>query len=99
MPIVNRIAALHPEITEWRHDWERPYVLKPVDEGSSVGVKLVMTGTNHPPLDDLGLEDDDLIMAERFIPGRELAVSVETVGRMRRRGPGDGSRPRARVEW
>lgn len=55
---------------------ERPYVIKPVNEGSSVGVKIVMTGSNHPPLDDLGLDDDDLVMAERFIPGREVTVAV-----------------------
>ncbi len=55
---------------------ERPYVVKPVNEGSSVGVKIVMKGSNHPPLDDLGLADDDLVMAERFIPGREVTVAV-----------------------
>ena len=55
---------------------ERPYVLKPFDEGSSVGVKIVRKGDNHPPLDDLGLGKDDLIMAERFIPGREFTVAV-----------------------
>jgi D-alanine-D-alanine ligase len=55
---------------------ERPYVLKPVDEGSSVGVKIVRKGDNHPPLDDLGLGKDDLIMAERFIPGREVTIAV-----------------------
>jgi len=54
----------------------RPYVLKPVNEGSSVGVKIVRAGDNHPPLDDLGLAPDDLIMAERFIPGREVTVAV-----------------------
>lgn len=55
---------------------DRPYVLKPVDEGSSVGVKIVRKGDNHPPLDDLGLGKDDFIMAERFIPGREVTVAV-----------------------
>ncbi len=54
----------------------RPYVLKPVNEGSSVGVKIVRAGDNHPPLDDLGLAPNDLIMAERFIPGREVTVAV-----------------------
>ena len=52
----------------------RPYVLKPTNEGSSVGVKIVRAGSNHPPLDDLDLGDDDLIMAEAFIPGREVTV-------------------------
>jgi D-alanine-D-alanine ligase len=55
---------------------DRPYVLKPVDEGSSVGVKIVHKGDNRPPLDDLGLSKDDFIMAERFIPGREVTVAV-----------------------
>ncbi len=55
---------------------ERPYVLKPVNEGSSVGVKIVRDGDNRPPLSDLGLDDNDPIMAERFIPGREVTVSV-----------------------
>ncbi len=54
----------------------RPYVLKPVNEGSSVGVKIVREGDNRPPLDDLGLAADDFIMAERFIPGREVTVAV-----------------------
>jgi len=54
----------------------RPYVLKPFNEGSSVGVKIVRNGDNRPPLDDLGLEMDDSLMAERFIPGREVTVAV-----------------------
>jgi len=55
---------------------DRPYVLKPVNEGSSVGVKIVRDGDNRPPLGDLGLAGDDLIMAEAFIPGREVTVAV-----------------------
>ena len=55
---------------------DRPYVLKPFNEGSSVGVKIVRPGSNRPPLDDLGLAGDDLIMAEAFIPGREVTVAV-----------------------
>jgi D-alanine-D-alanine ligase len=55
---------------------ERPYVLKPFNEGSSVGVKIVRPGDNRPPLDDLGLDLDDHLMAEKFIPGREVTVAV-----------------------
>jgi D-alanine-D-alanine ligase len=53
----------------------RPYVLKPLNEGSSVGVHIVQAGDNGVPL----AEDwpyGDLVMAERFIPGRELTVAV-----------------------
>jgi D-alanine-D-alanine ligase len=55
---------------------ERPYVVKPFNEGSSVGVKIVRPGDNRPPLDDLGLGFDDYLMAEKFIPGREVTVAV-----------------------
>ena len=55
----------------------RPYVVKPVAEGSSVGVRIVQEGDNEPPL---GAEEpwqsSQPIMVERFIPGRELTVSV-----------------------
>jgi D-alanine-D-alanine ligase len=54
----------------------RPYVIKPVNEGSSVGVKIVRPGDNCPPLDDLGIAPDAPIMIERYIAGRELTVAV-----------------------
>ena len=68
--IVTRAAAEEGDVMA------RPYVLKPLNEGSSVGVKIVRPGDNRPPLDDLGVERDELIMAERFIPGREVTVAV-----------------------
>ncbi|MBM3513246.1 MAG: D-alanine--D-alanine ligase [Alphaproteobacteria bacterium] len=54
----------------------RPYVIKPVNEGSSVGVKIVRPGDNCPPLDDLGLPADAPLLVERFIAGREVTVAV-----------------------
>ena len=56
------------------HPMAPPYVVKPYNEGSSVGVHLVMDGANSPAR----LEDTmpDLVMAERYIPGRELTASV-----------------------
>ncbi len=54
----------------------RPYVVKPRDEGSSVGVVIVREGGNAPPdIPDLGMPSRPL-MVERFIPGRELTVAV-----------------------
>lgn len=57
---------------------QAPYVIKPVNEGSSVGVFFVRAGDNSPPpdFDTLNLSDDDLVMVEQFVPGRELTVSV-----------------------
>jgi D-alanine-D-alanine ligase len=68
--IVTRARAEREEVMP------RPYVIKPLNEGSSVGVKIVRQGHNFPPLDDLGVAPEGLIMAERFIPGREVTVSV-----------------------
>ncbi len=55
---------------------ERPFVVKPYNDGSSVGVVIV-----HP--DDLfskdldgPWKDTDALMVEKYIPGRELTVSV-----------------------
>ena len=58
----------------------RPYVLKPVNEGSSVGVAIVTEGGNYG--DPIGREVEgpwrhfDHLLAEPFIKGRELTVAV-----------------------
>jgi D-alanine-D-alanine ligase len=59
------------------HVLPRPYVLKPVAEGSSVGVFIVRADHAHPPqqLNDPDWAYGDLL-AERFIPGRELTCAV-----------------------
>jgi D-alanine-D-alanine ligase len=51
-----------------------PFVVKPIDEGSSVGVHIVGEGENALPLDDL--PPDRPVLVEPYIPGRELTVSV-----------------------
>jgi D-alanine-D-alanine ligase len=58
----------------------RPYVLKPVNEGSSVGVAIVTAGGNYG--DPIGRETlgpwqaFDELLAEPFIRGRELTTAV-----------------------
>lgn len=60
------------------HVMDTPYVIKPHNQGSSVGVFIVREGENRPPAElsspkwDLG----DLVMAERYIPGMELTCAV-----------------------
>jgi D-alanine-D-alanine ligase len=60
-----------------RHVLTPPYVVKPVAEGSSVGVVIVEVGANGPPakIGETG-SPDDLLMVERYIPGRELTCAV-----------------------
>lgn len=60
------------------HALEPPYVVKPVDEGSSVGVVIVKKGRTHPP-QELARDDwpcGDWMLAEEFIPGLELTCGV-----------------------
>lgn len=54
---------------------EPPFVIKPLNEGSSVGVRIV-----HED-DDFTVEDEDWgfgshVMVEKYIPGQELTVAV-----------------------
>ncbi len=60
------------------HVLPRPYVLKPVSEGSSVGVFIVRADHQHPPqqLNDPGWAFGEDLLAERFVPGRELTCAV-----------------------
>jgi D-alanine-D-alanine ligase len=54
----------------------RPYVLKPVNEGSSVGVAIVREHDNRPGSLAADWPYGERIMVEEFIPGRELTVAV-----------------------
>ena len=58
----------------------RPYVLKPVNEGSSVGVAIVTAKGNHgDPIarDSIGpWQDFSQLLAEPYIRGRELTTAV-----------------------
>ena len=61
-----------------RHVLPPPYVLKPIDEGSSVGVVIVKKGREHPP-QEIARPDwpcGEMLMAEPFIAGRELTCAV-----------------------
>lgn len=58
----------------------RPYVLKPVNEGSSVGVAIVTEGGNYGNPIARGAkgpwQEFDHLLAEPYIRGRELTVAV-----------------------
>ena len=77
LPVVNSIVVDRREASA-RHLMDPPYVVKPVNEGSSVGVFIIRKGDNRPP-EALGREDwnlSDEMMVEEFVPGRELTVAV-----------------------
>ncbi len=57
------------------HVMEPPFVVKPCNEGSSVGVRIVLEGDNRPANDD-DWQYSDTVLVERYIPGREIQVAV-----------------------
>jgi D-alanine-D-alanine ligase len=63
-----------------RDPMARPYVLKPVNEGSSVGVAIVTEESNYGnPISRQAIgpwSEFDELLAEPFIRGRELTVAV-----------------------
>lgn len=72
LPIVQSKLARRDEV-EAGHVLPPPYVVKPNNEGSSVGVYIVHPGSNAPRLADTMPET---VMVETYAPGRELSVSV-----------------------
>lgn len=56
------------------HPIQPPYVVKPVNEGSSVGVYLVHEMANGPA--QVSDEMPEVLLVEQYIPGRELTTAV-----------------------
>ena len=54
----------------------RPYVVKPNNEGSSVGVHIVREGDNALPFAGIEWPFGDQVLVEPYIAGRELTVGV-----------------------
>ena len=54
----------------------RPYVVKPIDQGSSVGVHIVHEGDNLSVVEAAEAAFGERVLVEKFVPGRELTVAV-----------------------
>ncbi len=72
LPTVTSILRCRDEV-EARHVLPPPYVVKPNNEGSSVGVYIVHPGSNAPRLAE---SMPEIVMVETYAPGRELTTAV-----------------------
>lgn len=72
LPVVESKLATKEEV-EAGHVLPAPYVVKPYNEGSSVGVYIVREGSNAPRL---AASMPDVVMVEAYAPGRELTTTV-----------------------
>jgi D-alanine-D-alanine ligase len=73
LPIASSILVAKSDAAK-AHPMKPPYVIKPYNEGSSVGVYIVHEDANGPAV--MSDEMPDVLMAEQFIPGRELTTAV-----------------------
>ena len=77
VPVPGGLVASRAEAAR-KHLLPPPYVIKPVAEGSSVGVFIVREDFKHPP-QELTRADwsyGDALLVEPFIPGKELTCAV-----------------------
>ncbi len=77
VPVPEGVVASRFEAAR-SHVLPPPYVIKPVAEGSSVGVFIVNADHAHPP-QELNREDwtfGDRVIVERYIPGKELTCAI-----------------------
>lgn len=76
LPLAKGVATTAGEAAK-SHAMAPPYVVKPTNEGSSVGVHIVRPNDNRYPI---GLTEswsaEKPVLIESFVPGRELTVAV-----------------------
>lgn len=72
LPVVESCLAKAEEVRE-RHVMPAPYVVKPHNEGSSVGIHIVAAANNGPPA---LAGASGTLMVETYVPGRDLTVAV-----------------------
>ena len=77
IPVTDHVIVSRAEAAR-NHVMAPPYVIKPIADGSSFGVFIVKAESSHPPQEILREDwnSGEEVMAERYIPGRELTCSV-----------------------
>ena len=75
LPVVDGVVA-RPEDLVLHDPMPAPFVVKPTNQGSSVGVRIVRINDNSWREEVTGWCFGDEVLVERFVPGRELTVAV-----------------------
>ena len=73
LPFVHSVIATAAEV-QAAHVLKPPYVVKPFNEGSSVGIYIVDKDASGPP--KLAAVMPEQVMVETYAPGRELTTTV-----------------------
>jgi D-alanine-D-alanine ligase len=75
LPVVEGVVA-RPDELALRDPMPAPFVVKPTNQGSSVGVRIVRVNDNSWREEVTGWCFGSEVLVERFVPGRELTVAV-----------------------
>jgi len=75
LPVVDGVVARLEELA-LRDPIPAPFVVKPTNQGSSVGVRIVRVNDNSWREEVTGWCFGEELLVERFVPGRELTVAV-----------------------
>ena len=75
LPIIEGVVAGRDQL-QWQDPISAPFVIKPTNQGSTVGVRIVHVGDNSWHEDIKNWRYGDEILVERYIPGRELSVAI-----------------------
>jgi D-alanine-D-alanine ligase len=84
-------GVYHRQQFEQGHVMMPPYVVKPICEGSSLGVKLIRDDSDLTQM-DATWKYGEQVVAERYIPGREIQVLImgnQAIGTVEIRSPYD----------
>lgn len=73
LPYMHSVIATSAEV-QAVHVLKPPYVVKPFNEGSSVGIYIVDADANGPPV--LAADMPEQVMVEAYASGRELTTTV-----------------------
>lgn len=74
IPVAEGRIFTHQEVKQGAR-YPKPFVVKPLNEGSSVGVTIILEGENIA-LQDLPWTFGEKVLIETFVPGREIQVAV-----------------------
>lgn len=75
VPVAEEVIMNLREVAT-KQPMEPPYVVKPTNEGSSVGIRIIHDRENQSAIDEKEWGFGAEVMVERYIPGRELTVAV-----------------------
>lgn len=75
LPVVEGLVVPRADVVE-RDPMPAPFVVKPVNQGSAIGVRIVRVNDNSWREEVKEWRFGDELLVEKFIPGRELTVAV-----------------------